>query len=309
MPVERYPVGDRAEWLARRRQDVTASEVGALLDGHDYVTPLMLYLDKAGVVPPDESDGPALRRGRLLEPVARALVSETEPDWRVTAGEVYLRDPDLRLGATPDVLVVDAAGRTGVVELKSVEPGAFRRRWMRDGVPALPSWIAAQALVGAALAEADFAAVGVLRVGWDIAFDLVPVEAPAGFLDRVAEVVAAFWAGVAAGQPPEPDWDRDADAVLDVARFGPLQTGRVVDLSGHNGIRALVAADQALAEDLAACARRRKALKAELALLMGPADAAVVDGAVVATQRMVARSGYSVPPTTVRELRIVRRSA
>ena len=43
-----------------------------------------------------------------------------------------------RIGCTPDLIVEDERG-TGIVQLKSVEPGLFKKQYA-DGVP--PVWIA-----------------------------------------------------------------------------------------------------------------------------------------------------------------------
>ena len=92
--IETWPITSREEWLEKRKQDITASTAGALLGLHPYCTPLQLYLDKTGIAPMDNRDNPAMRRGRLLEPVAMRIVQEEHPDWRVEAPGLYFRDPD-----------------------------------------------------------------------------------------------------------------------------------------------------------------------------------------------------------------------
>ena len=104
MPIETRTIKSREEWLKWRKEDVTASAAAALLGLHPYTTLLQLYMDKTGIVPL-EGDSPAMRRGRLLEPLALELIREARPDWEVWKAEDYVRDPQHRLGATPDVIV------------------------------------------------------------------------------------------------------------------------------------------------------------------------------------------------------------
>ena len=90
-----------------REQDITASVVGALLGHHPYVTKLELYqVHKFGNVPP-YPDNPTLRRGRIFEREVAGAVEEKYPHWEITKATDYYRDPEIRLGATPDFLITD----------------------------------------------------------------------------------------------------------------------------------------------------------------------------------------------------------
>ena len=78
----------------------------------------------------------------------------------------------------------------GVVQLKSVEPSVYARNW-ENGEP--PFWIALQALTEAKLTGAQWAAVGALRIGHGVDFDLVPVPLHAGAWQALLDAVGAFW--------------------------------------------------------------------------------------------------------------------
>jgi YqaJ-like viral recombinase domain len=102
--IERIPIIDQRQWLGLRQRDVTASTVGALLGVHPYASALGLYLLKTGQIEADAEDTPAMRRGGLLEPVAHRILREDHAEWIDTlAPGAYFRDPDARLGATPDL--------------------------------------------------------------------------------------------------------------------------------------------------------------------------------------------------------------
>ena len=101
MTIEIREITSREEWLEWRKQDVTASSIGALFDCHPYTTALKLYAEKRGTEFIVE-DNRAMRRGRWLEPAVAKAVKEMRPEWTLISGHEYLRDPELGLGATPD---------------------------------------------------------------------------------------------------------------------------------------------------------------------------------------------------------------
>ena len=48
--IEQLAIESREQWLAMRRQDITASTAGALLGLHPYVTAYSLWAEKTGLV-------------------------------------------------------------------------------------------------------------------------------------------------------------------------------------------------------------------------------------------------------------------
>lgn len=301
--IERYPIADREGWLRRRHSDFNASVLATLLDAHEHMTLLSVWLDKRSDEPPPPlEDTPPMRRGRLLEPVAIEVIRELRPDWMVEAPGVYLRDPVHRIGGTPDTLVEDEHGRRGVIEIKSVEPGVFERRWRaEDGSICPPMAAAIQAIAYKRLLEAEWCAVAPLRVSHGVELDIVMVEEPPGLWERICEAAAAFWASIEAGAMPEPRFPADAELVLRLHR--DVDPGLIIDLSGHNRLPAMRDRDAELAAvEKAACAERR-AIKAELVALMGPAEVALYDGRPIAATKSVTRKAYNVPEMTYRDVR------
>lgn len=301
MTIERHPIVDEEEWLRWRTKDVTASVAAALLDAHERHTKLQLYLDKSGVVPLHDQASAAMRRGQILEPVAVELLRAARPEWQIVAPRLYVRDPERRIGATPDVYVLDKEKRLGLVEIKSVEPSRFERTW-RDGDQISPPIAAAiQAIVCKHLCGADWCAVGVIRVGHAVDFDLVPIEEPDGLWDRLTQAAAEFWQAVADRKPPEPDFGRDADLLLRLYRDAEPES--TVDLTGNNRVLTMQAQDEEYsAKEKSACEARR-ALKAELLHMMGKAEVALYNGRQIATARSVTRKAYQAKETTFRDVR------
>ena len=96
MTIERREITTREEWLQWRKQDITASSIGALFNCHPYTTALKLYTEKRGTEFVVE-DNKAMRRGRWMEPAVAKAVEETRPEWQLFPAKEYLRDPELRL--------------------------------------------------------------------------------------------------------------------------------------------------------------------------------------------------------------------
>ena len=298
--IERRPIIDREEWLAWRRQDVTASTVGALFGVHPYTTALRLYAEKRGVEFLNE-DNKVMRRGRWLEPAVGKAVSELRPEWKLEAPNIYLRDPEIRLGCTPDFLIHDVARGLGVLQCKTVAPSVYARDWL-DGTE-IPFWITLQALTEMMLAKASFGAVAVLLVdphNMDVAILDVPRHPSSE--DRIAKTVKNFWIAVQKGIEPDPDFARDADVIkVLVPREIP---GKTIDLAGNNRLRAMLEQRAALMATMKEADDACSAIETEIKFLMGDAEIANGLNGWRITYKVEHRTGYTVAPKDPRVLRI-----
>ena len=306
MPIETRIITDREEWLKWRGDDVTASVAGALLGLHPHCTALQLYMAKTGLVSLDNGDSGPMRRGRLLEPVAMQIVKEAHPEWQVEAPAVYLRDPEHKLGCTPDLYASTSLSRC-VIEIKSVEPSAFRRNWLDEsGTIQVPTWIAIQALVCAHLAQAQWCMVGVLRVAHGIEFDLIPIPETPGLIARIEAAASEFWACVERGEPPPPVFPADTDSVLKMASKAADEGASVEIEEGDNYFPALIAEYVQNGVELREREARGKAIKAELLHKLGEATTLKQNGRTLATAKLVTKKAEEKPRAgySYRDLRI-----
>lgn len=300
--IERHPVKDEASWLALRKRDVTASVVAALFGAHPYETSLGLYAAKSGVEMP-EPDSAVLRRGRLLEGAVAAAVSEQHPEWRIEKATEYLRDPDLRLGATPDFYIHGDPRGLGILQAKTVAPSAFRKHWT-DGMP--PFWIALQNATEMMLEpEAAFGVVAALVIDpFKLDCAIYPIPRHAGAEQRIRDAVAAFWQDLDAGREPSPDYGRDADLV---AALYPAETpAKAIDLSGDNMLPVLLAERAELKARIAADEKRAKEIETEIKFKMQDAEIGTCGGFNI-TFKTQHRKAFSVPASSSRVLRIADR--
>lgn len=305
--IDAIPITSRDQWLSLRRQDVTASVVGALLGVSDYVTAYGLWALKSGRIDEDPEDNPAMKRGRLLEPVALRLLAEERPTWAIETPGVYLRDPAVRLGATPDAYATrpDIAGR-GVIQVKTTPESLFRAKWVdpdtREVTP--PLWIAAQAIVEAHLSGASWACVAVLVVGFGIDLHIVEIPIHRGLIGRIEGEVRDFWRRVVENDPPPQDFARDG-AVIN--RLYAEDDGEEIDLSDDARLAEIIAERarlKAIEAEGAAAEKMRKPIDAEIIAKLGNAAAARLSGGGVVEAKTVRRQGFTVAPTTYRTVKV-----
>ena len=96
-----------------RAENVSASEVGALLGDHPYSTPQTIYDRLYGAPGPDEND--AMRNGSAMEPAIAKLAAH-RLGLRLRACTKTYEHPKVQLCATPDYYVLGTP--PGLVEVK-----------------------------------------------------------------------------------------------------------------------------------------------------------------------------------------------
>lgn len=243
MRVEHLDASDRATWLAMRAQDLTASDVAAICGLDPFKTPMRVFAEKTGLIPP-EPENNAMKRGRHFEAAAHSWLCEDYPSWQVRRSSVYLRAPDLRMGATPDFAAVDPEREgLGIIQNKVVARRNFNEKWRglaegeddfdASGPISAPIGYQLQTIMEAKLAGATWAAISALVVGeFGAELHLVPVEIHEGAWQRLTDEVAFFWRSVAEGRMPDIDPERDGSTIK--ALYPEPKQLNVLDLTGDN---------------------------------------------------------------------------
>lgn len=299
---ERFPVNNRGDWLALRKQDVTASEVAALFGAHPFKTALQVYAEKTGMSA-GQGDNPAMRRGRILEPGCIVALQELHPEWSIVKATEYLRDAELRIGATPDYY--RNAGQDErqrilyePVECKTVAPEAFAQ-W-GDGVPLAYQL---QVVVQAKLIAAPRGWIALLVDNRAKDFELYEVPAHDGAWAKIVERVAAFWASVARGELPAIDYSRDREAIK--ALMPPKIAAPAIDLSGDNRLPELLAHRERVKAVIKAHEEMEEAIDAEIIAKLAGHEAATLDGYRI-THKTQSRKEHVVKASTFSVLRIAK---
>lgn len=293
--VERIKLDGRAHWMGLREHDVTASVIGALFQEHQYATKYGLYLEKAGLAPPQEEVTPTITedsivlppilRGTLFEKTAIEMVRLLKPEWDIfAANNAYYRMPAARIGGTPDAFATrpDISG-LGVIQVKTTDGLIYRKKWLNeDGEVEIPAWIALQAITEAKLTGATWACVALMIGGVNTELKLFDIPIHDGVWARMIEEVGDFWRRVEERDPPEPDFARDGDLVR-----GAYHGDEAIeaDWSTDNRVPAILderAELKAVEKAGTEAEKKRKALEVELLAKLGNAAAGrAADGRVV----------------------------
>ena len=298
MITERIPIVSRPQWLAARKQDVTASDAAAIFSAHPHKSPLALWAEKSGTDLPSDENAFA-RRGRHLEPAILSAAGEAETfsGGVLEPARFYVRAPALRIGATPDALFVRPDAPPEPVDAKSVASWVFDTAWA-DGAP--PLHIQIQVLVQAMLLDAPrgWVACAVMTPEWPIHVYEIPRNPDAE--KRILLGVKEFWQSVEKGEMPAP---LAKDHATLAAIFPRAEQAEPVDWSAENDAVALLDEWAALGEELAPKKARISQIEALVKARMGSAERAHAPGWAVSWKEQK-RKAYAVAESVYRVLRI-----
>lgn len=271
--IERHPISDRASWLARRAQDLTASDMAAAIGDSPFKTALGLYAEKTGHLMPKPAT-PLMERGSDMEHAAIAKLRRERPDWEIKFpyGE-YLRDPELRLGATPDAARINPQGKPTNLQIKVVNRHTFDKEWM--GGPPLHYLL--QTATEGLLMDAEASIIVVLVVDYaslELFYFDVPRHPEAEA--HIKEHAKAFWDNVATGRRPTADLKRDAKTLA--ALYPQSEKEPVLDLSIDNALPEKLEQYLRLKAEIATREAEIKEIEVYVKDKMGPAELAELPG-------------------------------
>lgn len=301
--ITQTPEG-REEWLGWRKDNINASEGGALLGVDKYRTPLQVYYEKFGDLVTEETE--AMRRGRWLEPAVIKAVAETRPDWEVSPRLEYYDDPELRVGCTPDAFLTDKAGRKGILQAKSVDERTFQG-WRADGEVRAPLAYEVQTVIEAMETHRmDFAVLGVLIVGYRTDLQILPVPVHEGAWGMFLKRAKTFWSDAEQGVTP-PVTAPDAELMK---KLYPTSDGSIIDLSGdvelgkmialHDSYSGIISKNHSLIKEIE---KKRTAIRNLVKARMGPAEMALLPHGMRATLRLVEPKPSSYRKLDIREIK------
>jgi predicted phage-related endonuclease len=297
--IEEIPITSPEQWQALRAKDVTASVVAALFGVHPYLTIGQLYAQKKQLMLATVSNA-AMRRGNRLENLVAQEVAEKHPTWVINKATSYFRDPDLRLGATPDFFInPDSEDQRGILQVKTAGQSVFKRHW-REGPPL---WILLQVATEMHLTGAQWGMVAVMPVGeWsDFSVETYHVERHQGVIDRIIQATKMFWHAFDHDAVPTIDYERDNELI---SLLYPAETpGKTLDLSYDNRMRELLIQRQHACAALKVTEEMRDTLETEIKAKIGDAERVLVPGWNV-TLKLQHRKAYTVKETSFRRLNI-----
>lgn len=298
--IETIHPKNEEEWLKLRLQDITSSEVAALFGLSSYVTEFELFHRKrdAKVVIQEASEW--TRWGQRLQDSIAAGVAE-DNGWNIRKMTEYMRDPELRMGASfdfsiedsrrfvapvhlpseseakenPDALIETAPAK-GLLEIKNVFGMIFKDQWLEDeeGNLEAPPHIELQVQHQLAVSGRSFAYIAALVGGNQI--KLIKREPNEKIISAIKEKVAAFWYAVKTNAPPKVDFSQDADFISSL--YGYAEPGKVFDARGNDEFSELCRKHKELGDAAKAAEAAREAIKTRLLLEVKDAEKVIGDG-------------------------------
>jgi YqaJ-like viral recombinase domain len=327
--IECYPIHSREEWLKMREQDLTASDIPAICGINPHRSALQVYAEKQGIVRVEENN--IMRRGRWFQPAILAALREGRPDLHIWEPNCYYRDPELRIGATPDFFACPTTQHdfgegapTMVIEGKVVAAPVFRSNWIgmgdedgnADALPdaweqeellKAPIYYEMQAMIQARLACVTEAIVAALvHDTWSSELYRCPVAMehafePGNVWDFIVERSDKFHWCLKTETPPAETLLPSIDAKL-LSKIYPRDDGPALDLSGDRRIGHLFARYEHLHQHCKAgkdalkdAEKELEAVKTEIRCAMGMSGRATYPGFEVTLKAINVKpnAGYS----------------
>lgn len=274
------------QWLAARKEDVTATDSAALLGLSKWKSRFALWHEKkSGIIANEFVENERTTWGKRLQNVIAHGICEDNGWTGEDLGLFYIRDESTRLAASLDVKVICPDRGEGLMEVKNVGLDAFSASWTDDTAPVYYESQLQQ--------ELHLANKAGLDIKWGVIAALVGGNKPVlyfrdydpaigAMLEREAET---FWSSIANGEEPKPDYSVDG-ALLGKLR-GAVQEKNTVDLSSNNRLHELVA----IYKEGGALEKQGKEMKdtakEEILQIVGTADKALFNGGSI-TAGMVA---------------------
>ena len=212
MTTKSYPITDKQSWLENRLLDVTSTEVSALFNLNPYQTEFELYHQKKDKVVVNIDDNERMMWGRHLED-SIALGFAEKYKMKVEQFDVYMRDPETRMGSSFDYKIVSEE-EPMILEIKNVDGLAYRKNWIEHDEYNIepPEHIALQL-------QHQLEITG-YNVGYIVALvggntmKVVRSERDPRIGKLLRGKVENFWERIKLGVPPDVDYTRDSQYIM-----------------------------------------------------------------------------------------------
>ena len=212
MTAVSYPITDKQSWLENRLLDVTSTEVSALFNLNPYQTEFELYHQKKDKVVVNIDDNERMMWGRHLED-SIALGFAEKYKMKVEQFDVYMRDPETRMGSSFDYKIVSEE-EPMILEIKNVDGLAYRKNWIEHDEYNIepPEHIALQL-------QHQLEITG-YNVGYIVALvggntmKVVRSERDPRIGKLLRGKVENFWERIKLGVPPDVDYTRNSQYII-----------------------------------------------------------------------------------------------
>ena len=259
MTTQSYPITDKQSWLENRLLDVTSTVVSALFNLNPYQTEFELYHQKKDKVVVNLEDTERLAWGRRLED-SIALEFADRNKFKVEQFDVYMRDPDSRMGSSFDYKIV-SGDEPAILEIKNVDALAYRKNWIEYDEETIspPDHISLQL-------QHQLEITG-YNVGYIVALvggntmKVVKSKRDPEIGKIIKEKVKNFWQRIKTNTPPDVDYTRDSQYIM---KNLCNQADASLILNADGDMDQLIAEYNLVNKEYALLSKTRDAIKAQI---------------------------------------------
>jgi putative phage-type endonuclease len=286
----------RAEWFARRRKGLGASDAAAVLGADQHRSPFQVWCEKTGQLSKEEA-GEAAEWGLRLEPyVGQAFAERSGRSVTFWPQYTILQHQSLDwMICTPDAVQKCPERGHGLLQIKTAS-AFLAKEWADEPPPGYQVQLQHEMAVVGATWGTLCVLIGGQRLKW---FDL---EARPDFQEAMIEQEQAFWLRVLSYDPPPPDGSESCRRTL--GRLYGIDPAKAISLTD-----AAMEATRRL-EDAKA---RRKAAEEEIAACeavvlseLEDAESGILPDGSGWKRQQINRKGYTVEPSSYTQLKRVK---
>jgi len=286
----------REEWLQVRRRGIGSSDAAAIAGLNPWRSPMAVYLDKIGSLPPEEESEAAYWGTVLEEPVARRFAEVTGA--KVKRRNAVLQHPHYPfMLANVDREIMHPERGRGLLECKTA--GAHMLEQWQDGDRELvPDHYVIQVQHQLAVTGLRYAYIAALIGGQRFMYRLI--ERNDEMIAHLVTIESVFWRRVEERTPPPLD-GTEADAHLLDLLYPEATPNTTIDLPAE-ALPLIEQYDRAKAAEKAARAEA-EAAATQLKAMLGEAETGLIGDRKV-NWRTIERKGYYVEPTKYRKFEV-----
>lgn len=265
MSIEIINPTDKKHWLECRTKDITSTEISALFGFSPYMTEFELWHQKKSGTVVEIEGNERMKWGTALQDAIAAEIAK-EQGWSIRRMDEYMRDTDIRAGASFDF----AIGDDGLLEIKNVDSLAYRDNWIEqdDGNIEAPLHIEIQVQQQLMVSGRSFAWIGALVGGNRLV--LIKRDRNETVIASIKQKVAEFWQSIESNTPPKPNFERDAKFISSLYNFS--EPGKLLDVRDNEEFMNLAREHKRLGDIAKDAETKRDGLKAQMLTIIGDAE-------------------------------------
>ena len=267
---------DKQHWLECRTKDITSTEISALFGFSPYTTEFEIWHQKKSGTVVEIEGNERMKWGTALQDAIAAEIAK-EQDWTIRRMDEYMRDTDLRAGASFDFSIEQTGIGTnegtltlGLLEIKNVDSLAFRDGWTEDdaGNIEAPLHIEIQVQHQLMVSGRAFAYLGALVGGNRLV--LIKRDRNEAVINSIKQKIQAFWASIESNTPPKPNFERDAKFISSLYNYA--DPGKLLDVRENEDFMNMAREHKRLGDIAKDAETKREALKAQMLMVIGDAE-------------------------------------